>query len=1642
MSARATYLVWSPLLAMVLFAAPASAQIVRGFTPRFTTNDRGDITLIGNTIMSCSGGGQCNNARNGNGGQINNNDHSMQYVDVDGVAGTFSSSSAVLTVPAGATVLWAGLYWGGFSANAARNQVRLTTPAAAAANLTAMQLDASGNAYQGYRDVTAQVTAGGNGTYVVANVQSTTGSNNYAGWSLVVAYRLGSLPIRNIVAFDGYAQVAPGATVTIPVSGFVTPPGGIVNTRLGVVAYEGDLGLTGDSFSLNGVALGNATSPTTNFFNSSISQVGAPFTSKNPNYLNQLGFDADLLALVNALPNGSTSATITLSSVGDRYYPGAVTFTTDLYAPVISGNSFRKTVVDLDGAPARPGDVLEYTISMANRGDDSAVQTVLADTLPANAAYVPGSIVVLSGANAGAKTDGAGDDQAEYQAALRRVVVRLGSGADAANGGSLVPAASTSVRFRVAIGSPSPNGSTVSNQAGLNFNGGQTGSAFASQSDADTTLAGNQTTVITVTAPVISGRVFEDVSYGGGAGRSLAASSGVLRPGSRIELYTGSGGWLAADTTDALGVYAFDGWGPGSYTVRVVNNTVSSSRPGSVVGLLPVQTFRTGAAGGSAVADPDRVGGEIPARADAPANTTAQTLASLTTAGTTAQSIAAVTLASASIAGVDFGFGFDVVVNANDAGQGSLRQFLLNANALGNAGLAQVGQTPGTETSVFMVSDGAVHPGLRAGLPNLLTGGVVIIPASTTLPALSDPATRVDGTTQTANVGDSNPGTLGSGGTVGVDLLALPTVARPEVEIRDGAAIALGLDLQGSGGAVVGLAVTGFGNLPGNDAHANVRVGAAAANVLIERCVLGAAASAFADPGPGARSGGDNVRALGGDAGIVRNCLIGFAAGNGIALTGASNSWQILECEVRGNAIGQGTRDGISLEASGAATVRGCRIEGHDGPGIDARTGSGSLVFENNTVTSAGVGAGVVVETPGIRLGGNGNRVDRNVISSHFGAGVLVIPTSASNTLTRNSIFGNGAGLNGGGAGPSGQIGIDLLSAGQDEATGTVPFVTLNDAGDGDAGANGLLNFPVIETAVLSNGSFTLTGWVRPGSTIEVFVAAADPSGFGEGRTWAATFIEGSGTDLDGGSSAYAGPVNGLNQGSDNTSRFRFTLAAPAGVAAGVALTATATLAAATSEFSGVVVVTSGVAVSGVVYADADHDLQRDAGEAGTGLALFAKLVSTAAPLAAQAVVGVDPGTGLYSFTFVPAGIYSIVIDDNASPADFMPTPPAGWNVTEAAPGVRAGVAVAAADVSDQDVGLFNGSRIEGAVFRDDGAGAGIPNDGVRQAGETVSPSVRVRLLGAVCAGGQCDSALTDGAGAYVLWLPAAAAGVVQVVETNAAAWISTGASVGTSGGAYTRPSDAIAFTANAGLVYTGLAFGDVPANQLAPLGARSGPPGGVVFHPHTFAAGSAGTVSITLARSAAPPIPGWSADLFRDLDCDGALDPGEPAVVAPLAVTAGQTLCLVLRHTIPVGAPNGAQESVTIGAGFDYINAAPALAFPVQIGDLTTAVVGGGLEIVKSVDVVAARPGDYLQYTITYNNPGAESLTSIVIQDATPAFTVFDSAVCGALGTGLAGCAVTTAPAAGGSGGVTWTLGGALAPGGSGTVSFRVRVQ
>jgi uncharacterized repeat protein (TIGR01451 family) len=1622
---------------VLLAAGTAHAQVARTFTPRFHTQVPGDVTLVGNTLMTCSGGGQCAGAQAGGSGNVNNQNFTMLYVDVDGDPATFSSSTATLTLPPGATVLWAGLYWGGYSAAAARNTAKLALPGGGYVALTAQQLDAIGSAYQGFVDVTAQVRSAGSGTYRVADVVSSPGASDvWAGWSLVVAYRLDTLLSRNLTVADGFVYVGPGNDVNLTVSGFLTPPTGTVQAGVGVVAYDGDRGHQGEDLILNSTVLADALNPANNVFNSTVSLGGSHFTAKSPDYVNQLGFDADILAANGVLGNGTTSATVTLRSASDRYYAGGIVFATEIFVPRFDASSYRKTVIDLNGGSVRPGDVLEYTITARNVGTDAALQTVIRDTLASTLTYVAGSLRVSAGANLGAKTDAAGDDQMEYLPGSRVVVARVGTGADGTTGGQLDVNVSTSVVFRAQVTPPAPTGTVVANQAALACIGQQLGLPLGAASDGDSLVAGQQPTVVTTVSSPITGTVFEDVHYGGGAGRSRAAAAGAAVAGARVELYDASGNFRSATVTDAAGLYTLDGWAPGLYHVRVVNAAVTSTRPGAAAGLLPVQTFRTDATTGVAAVT-DRVGGESPALPDAPANTTGATLASLATATSAAQSVSPVTLVTGSVSGVDFGFNFSTVVNTNDAGQGSLRQFLMNANALGNAGLAQAGLAPGVETGVFMIADGAAHPGLRAGLPNLLTGGVARIALASALPAITDAFTRVDGGTQTANVGDTNPSLLTGGGPLGTDALAASVVPGPEVELRGAAGVAVGLDLAAADLAVTGLALLGFGTAVASDASAAIRVGAAAHRATLERLVLGTTALSFTDPGAALRARADQVRALGGDAGAIRDCLVGFGTGSAVALTAGSDGWTLDGGALVGNATGNATLGQLVLSASGGLAATRVLVQAGEGPGVDVLGGSGSS-FTNLTIRQNGRGAGSV--TAGVRLGGGPGTLARCVVEQNLGAGVQVTAAAGGWTLTRNSISANGTLPPLAGGAPSGQVGIDLQSAGDDPAGGTAPYVTRNDPGDADAGGNGLVNFPVLEAAILANGQFSVSGWARPGSSIELFLTDGDPGGFGEGRTWLATLVEGSAADLDGGATAYAPPVNALDQGADATHRFRFLLPLPAGVAVGVALTSTATLPAlGTSEFSGRVLVNTGVSLAGTAYEDLDHDAGRDPGETGSGLALWAKLVAAGGTSATQ-VAAVAAATGEYAFTFVPAGTWTVVLDDTNDPGDVAPGLPAGWIGSEH-PGGTLLATINATDVAGRDFGLWHGSRVEGAVFRDDGGGGGVANDGSWQPGEAALAGRRVRLASAACAGGACDSTLTDGAGAFALWLPHTAAGGVIVQEVNASGWLSTGGSPGGTGGSYDRAGDALAFVAAAGTVYAGAGFGDVPPNLWAAPGALGAPGGTAALHRHTFTAGSAGTLSVSAATTPVPPVPGWGLTLWRDLDCDGALDPAEPPLGA-LPLLAGQTVCVLARHQAPLGAAAGSLESAVLTASFTYDGAVPALVADASLTDVTTITLANGLVIVKSVDQASAAPGSYLVYTITYVNPGTVPLANIVIRDGTPPWTTFDSAGCAATGAGITGCSLTQQPAAGGTGTLEWTLTGSLQPGGTGTVSFRVRVD
>ena len=536
------------------------------------------------------------------------------------------------------------------------------------------------------------------------------------------------------------------------------------------------------------------------------------------------------------------------------------------------------------------------------------------------------------------------------------------------------------------------------------------------------------------------------------------------------------------------------------------------------------------------------------------------------------QSLSAVTVSGADVTGVDFGFNFDTIVNVADAGQGSLRQFITNANQLGNAGLAQAGRTAGEEASLFMISDGAAHPGLRAGLPNQLTGGVATISLGSVLPTLSDSNTSVDGTTQTANVGQTNPGVVGTGGTVGVDAIPLPQYERPEVAID-----ANGPDGFWIGGGASNILIKGIAIY---DADDGVDVfNGAGTNRTIDSLLIGTLPDG-SDPGA-QRNTRKGVSIRDGGQIEVTRCYIGWNAYDGIEAENDDAEFEITYSEVFAsgwNCIGC---DGIDLNgASNVARYNLVRdttnsdsvVRKGGGKGFECGSqsaGTGNHIIENNTIRD-NLSAGI-----GIRNGSTGVTAHRNILHGNE-VGIAVDKESSGqtnhNTLTENSIYQNDG------------LGIDLH-----EGVSGDPYdgVTKNDSGDTDSGSNDLMNFAVVTTATLVGTDLVLDGFARPASVIEFFIADPDPTGFGEGKTYLLTRTEGAAEDTDGGTGTYTNPVNGLDQGTDTTNRFTFTAPAPPGVVVGSQLTATARDAAgSTSEFSGLVTVES--SILGTVFEDAD----------------------------------------------------------------------------------------------------------------------------------------------------------------------------------------------------------------------------------------------------------------------------------------------------------------------------------------------------------------------------------------------------------------------------------------------------------------------
>ena len=294
---------------------------------------------------------------------------------------------------------------------------------------------------------------------------------------------------------------------------------------------------------------------------------------------------------------------------------------------------------------------------------------------------------------------------------------------------------------------------------------------------------------------------------------------------------------------------------------------------------------------------------------------------------------------------------------------------------------------------------------------------------------------------------------------------------------------------------------------------------------------------------------------------------------------------------IRNNVISANGGGGIAIGGLNQAVISGNFIGvGADGATPLGNTGGSGIFFHGSDNQVGGVNPG------------EANIVANN--SGSNGAGIGLSSTAQRNTIRGNRIYDNQ------------NLGLDLNGD---------QIVNPNDDGDGDSGANGLQNFPVIAFAQsFVNGTTVISGTLGSQAsttyTLDFYRSAvADDSGYGEGENYL-------GSDL-------------VTTGAGGVVTFTITLTGVT-VPGGDVVTATATDPdGSTSEFSAAFGPVSGVADVPISGLSAQAQLPIFVDNPAT----FTAAVSSGTNVAYQWDFG-DGGVGSGSFAthlFTAAGVYT-----------------------------------------------------------------------------------------------------------------------------------------------------------------------------------------------------------------------------------------------------------------------------------------------------------------------------------------------------------------------------------------------------------------
>lgn len=367
------------------------------------------------------------------------------------------------------------------------------------------------------------------------------------------------------------------------------------------------------------------------------------------------------------------------------------------------------------------------------------------------------------------------------------------------------------------------------------------------------------------------------------------------------------------------------------------------------------------------------------------------------------------------------------VTTTADAGPGSLRQAILDADGLFNAG----------DTIAFNIPGEGPH---------------TILVASA-LPAITDVVT-IDGYTQPGATANTSAAEFNGALKIIVSGAAVGTTID-------------GFSVQWPGVTIRGLNIISFRN-------DGIEFNQFGSNGVVEGCVIGLGLDG-SDLGNNQNgvliNGAANVRVGGSTAG-ARNVISGNTR-HGVEITGANAA----NNRVLGNLIGTGldgvarvgNTDGVNINTGAHDNTVGGATEGErnvlsgnasEGVEIIGNATANNVVIGNYIGTdSSGAGAslnqgsGVLIQSARDSRVGGTNAGEGNRIAFNNGDGVT-INVSTNNTVRGNAIFSNG------------DIGIDLANN----------SVTANDAGDVDVGPNHLQNTPVLTGATANSSNTSIRG--------------------------------------------------------------------------------------------------------------------------------------------------------------------------------------------------------------------------------------------------------------------------------------------------------------------------------------------------------------------------------------------------------------------------------------------------------------------------------------------------------------------------------------------------------------------------------------